>query len=270
MAGFDEYRIAAKARDVIRLIVNKEIRQLRPAPAYATVIAIDRAGRRCQVRFAEDDEDSYSSVGMGSIQPAAVGQVVRVAGVLGDRFIDDVMGTAYVEGVAAGYAIGDVRPWFTDTLPTGWVSMEGQSTSGMAAAIVSMYGANLPDLRDRTLLGASATKTIGVQGGSATVTLTTGNLPAHVHSGPSHTHSGPSHTHGQVVVADNGAGTGVRADFNADVTNGGAFAQGVATDSAGTGNTGGGGTGDTGSTGSGNGFSIIQPFHAVHWIVKVA
>lgn len=96
MSNFAEYRVAAKMRDVIRVIVGKEIERLRPAPSYAIVVSIDRDNRLCEVRFPEDDATDSLFVGMGSIQPSAVGQTVRVAGVLGDRFIDDVMGVPYV------------------------------------------------------------------------------------------------------------------------------------------------------------------------------
>lgn len=87
--------MAAKMRDVIRAIVVKEIERLRPSPAYATVVSIDRVLRLCEVRFPEDDSTTSLVVGMGSIQPSAVGQIVRVAGVVGDRYIDDVMGEPY-------------------------------------------------------------------------------------------------------------------------------------------------------------------------------
>lgn len=276
MAGFDEYRIAAKARDIFRTIAQKEIDKLRPVPGYGTVIEIDRVNRRARVRFPGDGEDTYSSVGMGSVQPLDVGQTVRVAGIIGDRFIDDVMGPAYVDagGGAGGYEIGDVRPWMTSSIPTGWVAMQGQSTAGMDAAIVSMYGATLPDLRDRSLLGASATKTIGSEGGAASVSLSTSNMPSHTHTGPSHVHTGPSHTHGTNVksTAAEVSGYGlppsdqdvafqdrVRVDGNGDISN-----------SAGTGDTGSGGSGNTGSAGSGTSFSVLPPYRAVHWIVKIA
>ena len=96
MAGFDEYRLAAKTRDIIRLIVRKEINRLRPAATYGTVISINRTNRTCEVRFPEDIDDETSVVGMGSIQPSEVGQTVRVGGVVGDRYIDDVMGPPYI------------------------------------------------------------------------------------------------------------------------------------------------------------------------------
>ncbi len=111
--GFGEYQTAAKMRDVIRSIVADELDRLRPADGYATVVTIDVPNRRCEVRFPEDGDTNSIWVGMGSIQPTAAGQVVRVTGPQGDRYIDDVMETpvpievdplVYVAPLAAGPA----------------------------------------------------------------------------------------------------------------------------------------------------------------------
>lgn len=249
----------------------------------------------------------------------AIGDVANIAGFpapghgivvppipgLGD--IGALVAAKVAEAIAAippaaltpGYEIGDVRPWFTSTVPTSWLAMEGQSTAAMHATIVSMYGANLPDMRDRTLIGASGTKAIGTATGAESVTLTTTELPghnhagpshahagtAHVHAGPSHTHSGPAHVHGQNVT-DGTGGSAVRNDYNSPDAAGLAYPQGTDTGSSGTGPTGSGGTGDTGSsgtgatsasgtdptstTGTGSAFSIIPKHRAGYFIVKVS
>lgn len=60
--------------------------------------------------------------------------------------------------------------WSGDTLaiPTGWKLCDGQNGT--------------PDLRNRFIVGAGDTYTVGQTGGSNTVTLTTDQMPKHSHS----------------------------------------------------------------------------------------
>jgi microcystin-dependent protein len=70
------------------------------------------------------------------------------------------------------------------TIPSGWALCNGSSGT--------------PDLRNRFVVGAGSTYSVGDTGGSATSTLTTNELPAHTHSlSASGTTSGQSagHTH---------------------------------------------------------------------------
>lgn len=85
-----EYNSAVDFHRIIDRVARKAIREERPASRYATVTTIDRVNRACTVTFPGDS--SAVKVAMGSIQPLATGQTVRIAGVHGDRFIDDVMG----------------------------------------------------------------------------------------------------------------------------------------------------------------------------------
>lgn len=93
MAGFGDYRTALEVRDIIQTMVNAEVEKIRPRHQMGTVTSIDRVTRRCGVQF--PGEVLSTQVAMGSIQPSAVGQVVRVEGVQGDRYIADVMGPTY-------------------------------------------------------------------------------------------------------------------------------------------------------------------------------
>ena len=88
-----DYRIALEMREIIRNLVTAEIERQRPSQQMATVTAIDRTNRACSVTFPGDI--TSVSVAMGSVQPSVVGQVVRVEGTPGDRYISDVMGPAY-------------------------------------------------------------------------------------------------------------------------------------------------------------------------------
>src|SRR5437868_14697656 len=93
---FDDWDFATRFRDVIGQIAEASVNRLRPSHRYATVTSIDRVNRSCTVTF--PGEATAVTVPMGSIQPAKPGQTVRIAGALGDRFIDDVRGG----GVGAG------------------------------------------------------------------------------------------------------------------------------------------------------------------------
>lgn len=101
MATFDDYKVAAKMRDLIRAIVAEEVQKLRPLPIYGTVSSIDRTNRKCGVVFPGDSEQAI--VSMGTIQPSTVGQVVRVGGTVGDRYIEDVMSPAYFAADGGSY-----------------------------------------------------------------------------------------------------------------------------------------------------------------------
>lgn len=93
--GFGDYLAALEMRDIIRGLVKSEVEKQRPRYDYATVVSIDRTNRKCTVQYVGDTTTSV--VNMGAVQPSATGQVVRIDGLLGDRFVSDVMGVPYVE-----------------------------------------------------------------------------------------------------------------------------------------------------------------------------
>lgn len=86
--SFKDYSTAAKMRDLIRRIVADELEKLRPGYRYGTVVSVDTVAHRCQVQF--PGETATSSISLGSVTPSA-GAIVRVAGIVGDRYVDDVM-----------------------------------------------------------------------------------------------------------------------------------------------------------------------------------
>jgi len=96
-----DYTLALHMRDVIEEITRKVINQQRPRQQYAKVVAIDRTNRRCSVQFVGDELAGVSVlIPMGTIQPARVGQTVRIVGTPDDRYIAEVIGPgdAYVAG----------------------------------------------------------------------------------------------------------------------------------------------------------------------------
>jgi hypothetical protein len=91
--GLSDYRFALEFRAELARLVREEVDKQRPRHQVAEVVSIDRVLRRCVVEFPGDT--TTATVSMGSIQPASVGQLVRIEGVAGDRYIADVMGAPY-------------------------------------------------------------------------------------------------------------------------------------------------------------------------------
>jgi len=89
-------------RDVIAAIADKRINTLRPESSYAVVQTINRENRSATVLYMGDTE--AVSVNLGSIEPATVGQTVRIGGMLGHRYIEDVLGNAIMSGNDSRYA----------------------------------------------------------------------------------------------------------------------------------------------------------------------
>jgi microcystin-dependent protein len=180
--------------------------------------------------------------------------------------------------------------------------------SALFDVIGTQYGADdgstfkVPDLRSRFVIGRdsgdSSFNTLGETGGSKTATLTTTELPSHSHTGTtasngSHTHTGttdsdgthshgindPGHSHslspdesvssgvGSIVAnRDQGTGTLTGSSFTGILINSaGAHTHGFTTDSGGAHDH----TFTTNSTGSGNAFSIMNPYFALNYIIKV-
>ena len=71
-----------------------------------------------------------------------------------------------------------------------------------------LFGGTWEQISDRFLLGAGTTYTNGNTGGSATVTLTTEQMPAHTHTGASHNHGLNSHTHSIPALSGTAASNG--------------------------------------------------------------
>jgi hypothetical protein len=86
-------------RDVIAAIADKRIDTLRPQTSYAVVQSINREQRSAQVLYMGDTD--AVTVALGSIEPATVGQTVRIGGTLGHRYVEDVLGNAIMSGNVA-------------------------------------------------------------------------------------------------------------------------------------------------------------------------
>jgi len=109
-----------------------------------------------------------------------------------------------IEGVNTGIVV----PWGSASIPSGFLLCDGQSVSqatyaALFAIIGTTYGNpgggnfNVPDLRDRTIVGVSSanskalaqsigantvTPTGNIAGSTGSTTLTTAQIPSHAHS----------------------------------------------------------------------------------------
>lgn len=179
-------------------------------------------------------------------------------------------------GVQTNILPGTMMLWPTATPPAGWLICNGQAVSrtlnaALYTAIGTTYGNgdgsstfNLPSLNDRFPIGVG-TNALAATGGSATVTLSVGNLPSHTHTvddpGHSHTDSGHSHTFTAVLGRTfNGIGGGTQWDANQE-------SQG--TTGSGSANINPASTGiQVGYTGNSTPFSVLNPFLALNFIIK--
>jgi microcystin-dependent protein len=111
--------------------------------------------------------------------------------------LDDKLSTA--QGALMQSLVGLIMPVMTSSAPAGTLVCDG--TTYLRADYPNLYAVLdaafildadsfvVPDLRDRFVMGTSATATPGTTGGSGETTLTVGQLPAHTHTTQAHTHT---------------------------------------------------------------------------------
>jgi len=170
---------------------------------------------------------------------------------------------AFLTGIE-GVNTGIVVPWGSASIPSGFLLCDGQSVStatyaALFAVIGYTYGGsganfNVPDLRDRTVVGVSAanSKTLAQGIGANTVTPT-GNISGNTGATTLTTSQIPSHTHPL-----GGAGEG------------GSQAYTVSQGNNSTGAAGGGQSHDhtLSATFSGSANSVLQPGLVLNYIIK--
>ena len=110
------------------------------------------------------DGDSSRNLGSNS---------VRFANVYADNFVGSGANLTGVEAFVSGMII--LWSGNTGNIPSGFVLCNGSNST--------------PDLRDRFVVGAGSSYNPGNTGGSASVTLSTTQIPSHNHTTPNHRHS---------------------------------------------------------------------------------
>lgn len=180
---------------------------------------------------------------------------------------------------------GSITQFAGSSAPTGWLLCDGSAVSRttyarLFAVIGTTYGVgdgsttfNLPDLQGRVPVGYDSGQTefdaLGETGGTKTHTLTTGEMPSHSHS---HTHSFSGTTasdgsHSHSVTAGLGGGD---VGLTAGASNYNLLEESKTTSTAGSHtHTYSGTTGsDATTSGSGGAHNNLQPYIALHYIIK--
>ena len=180
--------------------------------------------------------------------------------------------TAFVQNSGL---VGEIKMWGTGTAPTGYLFCNGASVStttyaSLFAVIGYTYGGSgasftLPDFSGRMPIGVNGTYTLASNGGSATTTLSTTNLPSHTHSATSTSSvSDPGHRH-QIGGRDSTANEG--GDPNSEFVRDYPSVQNPYSSTVTTGITVSTST-SIGNTGSGTAVTTISPYLGIYYIIK--
>lgn len=118
---------AAAMRDVIVKICEQVVNRMMPPPAYASVVSIDEGTRTAMVNYSGEEGNPPVPVRILSLIPASTGQLVRIGGRSGDRYIEAVVGsTTFLFGMDR---IGDATVWGGATPPPGSMACNGAALS---------------------------------------------------------------------------------------------------------------------------------------------
>lgn len=156
-------------------------------------------GKVVALNFLEQAADPTNAANEGFVFCKDVGGITEV-------FYMDSAGTVTQltsNGKVNGIPPGSITAYAGGGVPGGWLQCAGQAVSratyaDLFAAIGVTYGPgdgattfNVPNILDRTLVGAGQSYVIGATGGETNHTLTTNEMPVHSHgvTDPGHAHS---------------------------------------------------------------------------------
>ena len=163
------------------------------------------------------------------------------------NFVGDISQTT------GGFLTGMIMMWGGTTAPTGWQLCDGGTAS--TSALQTLLGqTNVPDLRDKFVVGAGSAYARHATGGESTVQLQTTHLPSHRHFAFRSGNHGQLRT-GSNLSANNTPGSGSGASnlyegYNINHSNNDAD------------------VGRTSPTGSGTAHENKPPYYALTYIIK--
>ena len=172
---------------------------------------------------------------------------------------------------STGIPTGTIAMFGSASAPSGWQLCNGGSSQ--TSALQSVVGSNVPDLRDKFIVGGGNSYSHGNTGGNANITLSTSNLPSHTHDDGTLSASNQSITGNVTKVSEcynvAGGATGVFSKYNtgnSPVTGSSSTSPtaGFSMDASHSHDV----TGNTGSAGSGSSFDNRPPYYAVTFIIK--
>lgn len=123
--------------------------------------------------------------------------------------------------VDAALPIGAIIMYGGTTAPAGWKICDG-TAHGVAALTTLLGSANVPDLRNRFVVGVGSSYARGATGGEASHTLSIAEMPGHDHGSYtntmnqnwSHNHGGATNAADRSLSHSHGGGTGWMAQNN--------------------------------------------------------
>ena len=87
-----------------------------------------------------------------------------------------------VPNYGTGIPIGSPIPWLVSAIPSGFREFDGSAiVQATHPQLYALFGATIPDLRGRSLMGVDGTHAIGTAGGEASTTLAMTHIPSHNH-----------------------------------------------------------------------------------------
>ena len=120
--GFRDYHMAGRLRETINKLAESAVDKKRPPPRYAEVRSLTGPEpNTCLVRFTNEEEDQVAA--LASVRPSRSGQIVRIEGTLGDRYVADVLGDAVIQG--GGIFVGSMFTWPGTVPPTNTRRCDG-------------------------------------------------------------------------------------------------------------------------------------------------
>ena len=172
---------------------------------------------------------------------------------------------------STGIPTGTIAMFGSASAPSGWQLCNGGSAQ--TSALQSVVGSNVPDLRDKFIVGGGNSYSHANTGGNANITLSTSNLPSHTHGDGTLSASNQSITGTVTKISEcynvAGGATGVFTRYNtgnSPVTGSSSNSPtaGFSMDASHSHDV----TGNTGSAGSGSSFDNRPPYYAVTFIIK--